>query len=60
MIRARWRAAVPLERATAWRRADMLGQLPFELVDVRAERGDPIRVERLEQRGALVVTDIGR
>jgi hypothetical protein len=40
--------------------AESLRELTLERVDVRAEWRDPVGVERVEQQGALGVTDIGR
>ncbi len=40
--------------------ADPLGELLLEGVDVRSERGDPVRVERLEEHAALLVAHFRR
>ena len=58
--RARWRAAVPLESASGGGRADRGRELLFERVDVRAERRDPVGVERVEQQRSLLRAHVGR
>ena len=57
---ARCSAAVPLDSATACGTPTALGELALERVDVRAERRDPVRVERVEQQLALARADVGR
>jgi hypothetical protein len=37
-----------------------VGQLPFEGVDVRSDRRDPVRVERLQQHAAFLGAHLGR
>ena len=51
---------MPLESAAAARAPTKAGELLLERVDVRAERRDPVGVERLEQQRPLTRTDVGR
>ena len=51
---------MPLDSAAAAGTPSDLGELALERVDVRAERRDPVGVERVEQQLALGLPHVGR
>ena len=50
---------MPLERARTLRGAGRRGELRLECVDVRAERGDPVRLDGVTQQVELGAGEVG-